>query len=223
MNIEFQTKQAKRRAAGIRCAVPRCGRPVDKVSLYCSTHDKCNECTGHPLGRTIRKGELKSFLGPAGAFIARHSEHAGIKAALEWITKLFREAAERERSYPNDRLAAWLARMHRDAMEPERVLATMVALHLHREFDPRRYPSDRFARHQLAIRVLRLVPPRKRKSYLRTRINVQTRERLAERLNRALGVLAIRIAREVAAEHERRLQPTDRAVAGSDAPFTTQP
>jgi hypothetical protein len=222
MNIEFQTQQARRRAAGIQCAASGCYRPVDKVSRYCATCDKRNETTGDPLGRTILRGELKPLLEPAAAFIARHSEHAGIKAAMEWIAKLFREAAEREKRFPDDRLTAWLARMHRDAVEPERVLAMMVA-HLHREFDPRRYPSDRFARHQLAIRVLRLVPPRKRRSYLRNRINVQTRERLAERLTRALGVLAIRIAREVAAEHERNLQPTDRAVAGCDAPFHTTP
>jgi hypothetical protein len=223
------SQRARERPRSIRCDVSRCYQPVHGLSRYCRHHDRVNQDTGHPEGRTIRAGELRPFRKLCAAFIDRHHYHEGIEHALEWIGQRIAEAKDPRyltvKSTAEQRLARWFARMNREGVDPSAVLATVAALYLYRLYRPQEFRSDRHWRHQLAVRTLRLVPAPRAEHWAGSggvrcvydRITVATRDHLSQRLVTALGLLAFRIAREVLADLDK---PSPDKLSGADAPFT---
>lgn len=219
----------QRRSAGLTCAVRGCWLPVTGLSRYCDDHDRRNQATGHPEGRTIRKADLRPFVKLTAAFIDQHRSHPGISAALDWITARIADAKDprylSRKSSPEQRVAKWLAKMRREGVDPKDVLAAVAAVYLLREYRPSAFKSDRHFDHQVAIRVLRLVPApfvdrwtgtKVRRSY--DWITVGTREHLSHRLKTALGLLSLRMAREIL---PTLTKPDPDHLQGADAPFTT--
>ncbi|TVM36579.1 hypothetical protein [Oceanidesulfovibrio marinus] len=214
-----------------QCEVPGCYAFRQKLGRYCEHHDRVNERTGHPQGRVIRKGELRPYAARAAEFIKEQHQHRGVQAALEWITELLHNAEDpgelHRRSLPSQRVGKWFHKMHLAGITEEEVLATVVGMYLLRELDPRQFKSDRHFRHMLAIRVLRLVPAPFIQAWcqgegrrLYHRIGVKMREHLADRLNAALGLLALRMAREIKKrmEEEQRREWLDKLDGVAD-PF----
>ncbi|TVM18693.1 hypothetical protein DPQ33_04240 [Oceanidesulfovibrio indonesiensis] len=214
-----------------QCEVPGCYAYRQKWGRYCEHHDRVNERTGHPEGHTIRKGQLRPYAARATEFIQEQHQHRGVQAALEWIEELLANAEDpgelHRSSLPSQRVGKWFHKMHLAGITAEEVLSTVVGLYLLRELDPRQFKSDRHFQHMLAIRVLRLVPAPFIQAWcngegrrLYHRIGVKMREHLADRLNAALGLLALRMAREIKKrmEEEQRQEWLDRLDGVAD-PF----
>ena len=65
-NKSARERLAECRKADRTCEVSDCYFPTQKWGRLCDSHDKTEERTGHPDGRTIRVAELQPFIGAAG-------------------------------------------------------------------------------------------------------------------------------------------------------------
>lgn len=208
----------RERAASFRqCAVEECWQPVQKLGSLCSTHDKRNEETGDPNGRTIRKGELRTYRRMVAAYINDNRNHPALDAALSWLSDFIcrprtytSTRLRRGRVSPEVRLAHWLASMAGQGVWPEEALAEIVAVFMLRERVPHAFASDRHFRHQLARRFLRLRRSGEsarrdgRRGQVYARINVGLRELTWRHLEHGVGLLAFTMARTLADAMERR-------------------
>ncbi|BAE52853.1 hypothetical protein amb4049 [Paramagnetospirillum magneticum AMB-1] len=209
------------------CEVPHCRDHARSFSRYCRRHDQRTTNTGHPEGTNVLRGEYKTLFLLAHQFITHHKEHPGIRAGLEWLGGMMADGRDpgtiHARSSAADRLGRWLHQMQTEGVTAEDMLATIGAIYALREWNPRRFLSDRHFDHQLAIRVLRLTPApfserwsegKPKKVY--DRITGPTRDLLSTRINAALGPLILRMGREVASAAQPR--PQER-LEGIDFPF----
>jgi hypothetical protein len=229
MPTSIQVRLAQRAAAGVRCEVPACSLFVDRIGRYCDAHGKRDERNGHPTAAAVSKGELRPLVEQCAQFIAAQRDHAGIRAALDWLAAVL--AAGRpvapwrvhRKTMAGERVSAWMAAHAADGVEPAQILATVIALYLLQEQRPHRFAgSDRFFRHQLAIRVLRLGRgtwvcngPAGRGTTWRHRVTSGTRETLSVLLVGTLGTLSIQAARSM---ERRRTEPLPR-LPGEHHPF----
>jgi len=189
----------------MRCAVPRCGRPVRHVSSYCRRHDDTNTDTGHPEGRTILPREIATYRAQALTFMDRNYDHPAVVAALEWIGELIADTAPRDFKRARDpasKLALWTRIMRDGFVDRTEVLATVLAMYALRHDRPHEFKSDRHFAHQLSNRVLRLASRVKGRTehhvgYRCDRISVPVREYLARRIMVAIGATAERAARVI--------------------------
>lgn len=184
-----------------------CGLPVQKVGRLCDRHDQTEQRTGHPLGSTIRAGQLSPFVKLASRYIRKHTDHVAIAACLAWL----REYVDAPRTHltevrpkatPRERLAHWLSRLKRAGVYDHELMAVVVAMYMLRDWEPRLLKSDRHFRHQLAVRFLRKAPAppilkwRGGSGGLRyDRVTVGTRELLAKQLESGIGFACLGIAR----------------------------
>ena len=184
---------------GRSCEVPSCGLPRAKVSRYCERHDLHEQRTGHPLGRSIRKHELKPYIALVSRYIGTYRDHPAIQAALRWLQAfVYRDHPHytlRHGSPPEQRLTRFLARLKKSAVSPEEMLASCVAMFLMREHDPLSFPSDKHFRHQVSRYFLRLAPAPFNMTYrggrgakMYDRITPGTREYLYSRLSETIGI-----------------------------------
>jgi hypothetical protein len=135
---------------------------------------------------------------------------------------------------PSDhqKTAMWLQALAHHEIPATEVLATLAAVYLHAQCDPRRYfqgqpAGDRFLRVQLVNRMLRLGPPPRYESWrdgktrwVYRRISVGVQDLLSTRLLNALGVIVKRIADAILARYQHETNRS-RPVEGSGQPFPT--
>jgi hypothetical protein len=214
-----------------QCDLDYCFEPTKTLSRYCKRHDKTNEQTGAPEGRVILVRELRPYQKHCRKFIKANRGHAGIEAALQWLEEILQFAAERDPGgalyqTPKTATCHWLANLQRHGVEPLEILSTVSAVLLHERSDPRRYlagrpGSDRFLKHQISIRVLRLAEAPNielwsggKQSWRAPAINVGVRDFLSATLLSNIGVVVARIAQAV----EDLYRPAQQ-VSGSAEPF----
>lgn len=209
------------------CEVPGCGLRRQGLGRYCHQHDDTATRTGHPLGKNLRPSMLQPYADRVREFLEKHRDHPGIVAGIAWSASLI-DSGQIGRRPTGKRPPAvylrWhLGRIKAIAVDPREVLVRTAAMYLWREFSPRTFADDRHWRHQLARMVFRLASTRRSDtgSIETPHPSVRTRELLADRLTGALGVLSLRIAREVMRGLEREPEPTPREtpVEGSSAAF----
>jgi hypothetical protein len=150
------------RHAGRVCGIPGCLRTVRRVGSLCGHHDTNVRDRGHHTALSVTAHELKPWTCQAAAFVRRQYEvgHPGIVQACDWLK---REAANAQAPVSLNasssawvRWQAWLDRLHRDATDPQQVIAVAVACHWHRLEFPERWPDARFFSHQLGNHVIRI-------------------------------------------------------------------
>jgi len=152
-------------------------------------------------------GQISPFIKRASQYIRANQDHATIAATLEWCRSYIHEANApltevHRNSTSRQRLSHWLSRLKRAGIYDYELIATVVAMYMLREWEPRSFRSDRHFRHQLAIRFIRKAPAppaykwRSGTGGLRyDRVTVGTRELLARELEEAIGVACFRIAK----------------------------
>ena len=206
-NKSARERLAECRKADRTCEVSDCYFPTQKWGRLCDSHDKTEERTGHPDGRTIRVAELQPFIDLTRRYIKKHAEHPQIAEELRWLYDLIHGPRQRieflpRGATPKQRLSRWLDRLADQNVHEVDALAMLVALYQFRETYPRDFKSDRHFRHQLVIRLLRMVRAPRLEAwgggkaiYRYDRITVAVREALGERIESRLGLLCLRIAR----------------------------
>lgn len=204
---DHDARLAECRRAGRVCEVRSCDLPADRWGRLCAAHDKREEQTGHPKGRTIRVAELQPFIGAARSYLQKNRDHPAIALALRFLYDLIYGPRRRvehlpRNATPEDRIGRWLDKMQAQEVHELDALARVVAIYCHREAFPQDFENDRHFRHQLVIRFLRMVrAPRKKRwgsgraVYRYDRVTVAVREQLGDRLERSLGRLCLQLAR----------------------------
>ena len=221
---DLQVRLSERQASGKLCAVSHCYNHVQGIGRYCHSHDEVDKRTGHPLGRTITEREVKTYRDLARSFIEGNIDHPGVEAGIEWLQRLMKHAVAphtiTNNTPPQSRAAQWLEKMERECVDPIDLLATVVAMHVLQEINPRMFMSDRHFRHQLATKFFRLtVSPMRPNGKSRQVIAVRMKDYMADRLNKALGLLSWKIRDQVIKEMSK--PEPDAPVSGADIPFTT--
>jgi hypothetical protein len=101
----------------------------DSISPYCGRHRIAFERYGDPHGfRLRRKRDYWHELVLVQAFLAKHREHAGVKAALSWLEKWLREDAH-------------AVRLRGHAITPLAILTEAAALFLLSHWNANRLPA----------------------------------------------------------------------------------
>lgn len=214
-----------------RCEEQGCTNSAYGLGSRCGAHAKARRRCGHVTAGQVTHRELAPYVKAARAFVDRQdaSGHSGVLNALAWMTERMREAQAtgtlHSRTAAAVRWEHWLARFHRDGVEPVRILAAAIAVHLHRLDNPRRWPDDRFFAHQFGKHVLQVAS---RTSYvdgdrLRTRPLRKPSGLLLQvswELHATFGRLLIRAAEQVHAEIHRPLGPQQ--IEGQHAAFAPQ-
>lgn len=197
----------RNQVSGRRCEVSGCFLPVQKIGRLCERHDETERRTGHHSGHTVRVGELAPYLKDASRYIRQHKDHPAIAEATRRITELVygqrrRNVEPRIAATAQERLSVWLDRMERSAIPPEDLLSIVAAMSFLQEDQPRNFRSTRHFKHQCALRFLRKAPapvaPLWRSgagSKRYDRVTVATRELLASKLEAAVGLVCLRIAK----------------------------
>lgn len=227
-------KARLQRASAGRCEVPDCGRSRRNFSSLCRHHDQVRDRTGHPLGTTVRKRDVKPYLKLTSRWLKEHRNHPAIEAGCRWLDALVygnrpHVTSVNPRSSPEDRLLRWLDRMKEEEVDPVSVLATIAAMFMLRECEPRTFRHDRHFHHQVTIRVLRLTRgPRRewwacgRQGFSYDRVTTGVREHLWNTLRPPIGALCLRIARAVTAAYTPPPPPPSTLLDGIRTPFPNE-
>lgn len=190
-----------------QCDCPGCGRGRHGLGRWCKPHAYTYSRTGHPVALTIPRREFAPFVKSAEAFVLAHlrADHLSIEAGLRWIAGELANA-ERPTNHKRVHLAYEdaLLRAKRSGVSPTELLARFIAGELADDRgEPRpRYASDRHAAHQRA-RLFLLTTPFGKQGWSRrkrelqapreiTRVTFGVREYAHQRINAALGLLALR-------------------------------
>ncbi|WP_273456501.1 hypothetical protein [Nevskia ramosa] len=218
------------------CSVPGCRLPTYRMSSTCEPHRQALRTKGSTTAGRVTIRELRPNVIVAMAFIVEQEAkaHPAILAALDYLERLTKTAAELERDSPRQgqrprpgaRVDSLLARFRRDSVDLRLVLATGIACELHRLSDPRRWPDHRHASHQFAAAVACLARGRSRgvrtegasRPAIRSPSTGFLRE-LARQLRDPLTPLYIRAATSIHDRAERLANPVPRAAL--DQPFTS--
>lgn len=213
MTTPIRARLAECYAKARTCEVSRCHLPRQHFGKFCERHDRRAQETGHPLGATIRRRQFEPFIKDAQRYLSQHQDHPRIADALGWIEQLIYATGPEPvgitaKSSTHDRLLRWISKLRRQEASPLEILALIVGIWALREWSPQVFRSDRHFNHMLAIRVLRIVKAervtttnRGTHDYLkRDRITSGVRDLLSEALNRNVGVVALSIARKLAAK-----------------------
>ncbi|SMF40257.1 hypothetical protein SAMN06265365_113140 [Tistlia consotensis] len=227
---ETERRLREARASARPCAFAGCQLPRKELGQFCSTHAKRQENTGDAAGRMITTLELSPYRDLAEAFIDRNRQHPGIIAALVRIQSWINSGETPPRVTPStpadQRTSAWFARMRREGVWPESVLAMVFGLYALQADQPATFASDRHFRHMLAYRVLRLVPGERRYSSsgqrFYARVPARVRDYLSLLIVGAFGALALKATPHLLASR-KPVGPSAEPVPGTDTPFSKTP
>lgn len=192
------------------CSQPRDGTQQRRWSKYCSYHDRRNQATGDPLGKTISRAALRPYVTMVNDTLDLNPGHAGVQAAIAWTAyrmKVAQSRSHRYRQHARYRADALFARLRDQKVMPYYVVATVTAIYLMREFDPHRFTSDRHFNHQLAKAVYDLAPHLRAgsaNSSAGRQLSVGLREYLSAEMRDAFGVLPMMLAKHIAAERKHK-------------------
>jgi hypothetical protein len=203
-----------------KCDVTSCDERVYRLSKFCIIHHRRDRESGHPLAFAVRRKTVEPFLDAAHRFFERNSEHPEAEKALAWLRETTLAASWR-RYAPGkgdelELISPW-AKYHRSRMaDAKDCLAMALAMHAHREADPRAYLSDRHFTLQFAYRTMqesaRVVPgiagslkfPWRQQGYP----PVRPRLALARLINNNIGSFLIRASRHVIRDMARDAKET---------------
>lgn len=153
------------------CQLPGCHNPKHRWGRYCQRHRKAFGCYGHPNGRRVHTSEIIHWAVKARRVLDAHAEtHTGIKLAIEELSRVLKEAADRDEIAPHhsssprstaavDRnVVSHFARLARKGVTALDVLSMVAAIALLDHSVAGRFPDTRSYRYAVARAVLGLVP-----------------------------------------------------------------
>lgn len=237
------------RNEGHQCDVRDCHRPRFKLGSLCRPHARHYEATGHPDAKTIRRGVWRPWVVEAAAFVGQQLRlgHSGIEAAVSFAAaELYGSGKAARRSDPRRPHTGYsraLARLRSGGVGPDDFVARWIAAYAHRQLDAeeprvarRSFRDDSHFEHQAAKLLLHPQPigaPAWARQHTEDdssdgpvagRLNFSVRQFAFDRVNAAIGFLAIRAADElnkrlgVSRSAQGDLRPVAR-VDHADAPF----
>jgi hypothetical protein len=196
------------------CDLSDCDQLRFKLGRFCRSHARAVYETGDPLGRAVRRATWRPLVQEAADFVAQQlvTGHAGISDGVRWCARDLLRKATGSRLAPTEaRYFAALARARSAGVAPVDLLARWIAAYLADDRGDNVRPlfrSDEHWRHQAArlfihgrpigggdgwsSRTRTPQPPRRRRGD-----GPSVRQFAFERVNGALGLLAILAAREI--------------------------
>lgn len=206
----------------VHCTVEGCGYPRYGFGGFCSGHLKHYQATGHPTAKTIRRGAWRPWVMEASGFVSQQLrlDHVGIADGVSWCAKeLFSPPAGRRNDpkRPHVGYSLALANMRRGGVGPDDMLARFIAAYAFRQWADTNARSYRltFANHEhfahqasrLYLHPRPLGAPRWAQGSTDDdegaperdprRIIPSVRRFTYDRVNVALGVLALKAAEEI--------------------------
>ncbi|WP_320174096.1 hypothetical protein [Maridesulfovibrio sp.] len=228
MNDKDRKRLAHLKANPQHCSVPGCFGYRKNFSQYCQYHDDRNRSTGHPLGKTVTKGELRPYLEKAQTFTEANKNHGALVGARIVLGDLLAKAQWHEINHKSKavwpRVSNWLVTLRNAGVKPSDILTVIIAMFLMQEDEPRRFHNDREFRHSLITRILRLPSSRKewegKTIYRKNRITVGVKDFLADRIcDSAIGSFALNVARQVIKKEREERQTLPSHLEDMDKPF----
>jgi hypothetical protein len=198
-------------AANVRrpCRLSGCSLGRVAFSPFCRSHAARVERYGHPEGRPIDPKEYAFERQSVEKLLATHSEHEGVKSAVQWFQRWL-DAAQRGEDVPGGRD---FARLGAHGVSPLSILVEASALFLYSRWNPRKLPDDTRLDFAAGLRVLSLVPREKRFGFLNGKprhycrsIGKVARREVGRRIRLNLAPLLVNIAEAVTAEQEQAKQ-----------------
>ncbi len=218
------------KAAGRVCGTAGCLMPARRIGSRCLRHDRALRRDGHESTGAVGIRELGPWIKYCRVWIdGQHAAgHRGVIAACNWIAGQAATAQPpaslHKGAAPWSRWQAWLARFHREGLDPRQVIAVCVAAHLHRLEFPRRWPDQRHFLHNLGSSIASLgnrcrVTAGKPNTVRSHRKPAGLLLFAAGEVERAFGVLSIRAAQHLHDQMQKAATPIPQAVL--HAAFTT--
>lgn len=145
------------------CHVPGCMRPTTRYGRHCNHHKAAQRRHGHPLQKGVTKEDLKPYVHPVEARMAKNPQST-VWATCEarWSALAGQAAAILKRSATGatgrrseHTAAAQVVRLAEN-VEPRTVVVTALAMYLMQDHEPRRFLSDETFLRQLTRRIIRL-------------------------------------------------------------------
>lgn len=133
------------------CSVNGCPNRRAWSSRYCSKHAKRRKLYGHPLGRSLKKRELKDYTEQARSFIIQHQNSPQIEAAYQFFDDLLKlgnpDGSDAEKELYR------LGTLH--GLYPEEALDAVLPIWLYSMAEPRALPDDERLTYALGIALLK--------------------------------------------------------------------
>jgi hypothetical protein len=208
----------------IPCSVSGCYSLRDGFAIYCTAHSQRQREHGHPLQPVTTKAALKPYLKMARRFLRVHASHPATMAALEVARELMHASPntpKRQRKIGNGPYNTWVElRRLADAnppVQPEEVLAVVIAMALLQQYERKHFRSDKAALYATARAIYRLRElsaakvtwdEERQRSVKETMVlGSQALSYLGQRVALKLGVFALGVVRvfqaEAAAQEQR--------------------
>jgi len=217
MGHSLAVRERLNKRVGKRCSVLGCCHGVNKFSQFCKHHDQVNQRTGHPLGSTITKGQLSSYMDAAREYLGEHQTAQAIVSARNLLVNYLSNAKPRRYLSPKapawQRIEVWRHRLWVSGVDPVMdILAVIVGMYLLQYYDSRAFKSDRHFWHQMVIRIFKLSKARKDAGAGHTyhrRVTVRERDKFKDVLDETrLLALGGSIARKIIQLEEQASLPT---------------
>lgn len=197
------------------CECDGCHQPRHEQSKWCRSHKAHYRNTGHPEARHLRRADWKPYVVMAERFVREQlrGDHPAILAGLRWISdELTKAENPAEHSVAYLHYAEALIRAGNHGVDPTTFLARWIAGYLAdnrgREAGPF-FASDEHAAAQIARLYLLPKPFGDQKgqwvrrklveqpAIVSSRLSLATRSFTYERVNAALGMLALKASEEI--------------------------
>jgi hypothetical protein len=200
-------------AANVRrpCRLSGCSFGRVAFSPFCRSHAARVERYGHPEGRPIDPKEYAFERQSVEKLLATHSEHEGVKSAVQWLQRWL-DAAQRGEDVPGGRD---FARLAAHGVLPLSILVESAALFLLAHWSPRRLPDDDRLTFAIGVRALCLAPRERRygtlngkSRYFSRSIGKVARREVGRRIRLNLGPLLVNVSENIDAEREQAKQFT---------------
>ncbi len=188
------------------CEVPDCDTPsATHYFRFCRLHQNRFTRTGHPLGKMVRRSQLKQEIARADEQLQVYRSRPAVQAALEWTHKLLTTYDLREVELSNQ-----MQRLHTRGVTAYEMLCALYALWIYKTEQNHRLPDDArltFACAGIALR-LRAIDRRPTPGGHTTEqyVRRETRLRLGMMIREVLFPLFHQMYRFHLGQHERELE-----------------
>ena len=144
-----------------KCHYPTCRKQRRGLSRFCGYHEGKQTRYGHPEGYFIPPRQYLCEIDEAREFIARHLEHKGVQAGIEWFDVWLRESAQGLPVIAKGEFR----RLSDYGVTGMECLVSVLAIWLYSHRRPSALPSDNRLTFALALSVLHLAPREKTVSW----------------------------------------------------------
>lgn len=107
------------------CKALGCNNQRTGLNAYCSTHQTIHQKYGHPHGRAVGIRNYSPYRAMVGAVFEANPRHAGLSAALAYVTSWIQQSVANEGL---SKAAPHMARLHQHGITPLQILTEACSL-----------------------------------------------------------------------------------------------